>query len=71
MNRQQNIPTVLAIFPWLADLEPDSYPFHKAHQSIRQVGEEQGFEVLDLFEVFAGQQSEEMWVHPIDHHRCA
>ena len=68
LNRQQGIPTVLAIFPWLADLDQASYPFHEAHKAIRQAGEQQGFEVLDLFEVFAGHTAKELWVHPIDQH---
>jgi hypothetical protein len=68
LNRQQSIATVLAILPWLTDLEPDLYPFHKAHRAVRQAGEQQGFEVIDLFDVFSGQRSEELWVHPIDHH---
>lgn len=68
LNRQQGIPTVLSIFPWLADLEQDAYPFHEAHRAIRLAGEEQGFEVLDLFDAFAGLKAKDLWVHPVDQH---
>lgn len=68
LNDKQGVPTVIAIFPWLTDLDQDTYPFHKAHLAVQQASETQGFKVVDLLNVFVGQQAEDMWVYPIDHH---
>jgi hypothetical protein len=67
-NRPSGIPTLLVIFPWIADLAPGRYPFHAAHRAVREAGEARGFEVVELFGFFAGRDAEELWIHRVDQH---
>ncbi len=67
-SQQTQVPTVVAIFPWLFHLETERYPFHKPHQVARDLAEQQGLAVLDLFSAFEGRKAEDLWVHPVDQH---
>jgi lysophospholipase L1-like esterase len=57
---------VLVIFPLLTRL--DDYPFAAAHGELARAAREAGYEVVDLLDVFAGQDERELWVHPADQH---
>lgn len=68
INEQNKVPTLLVIFPWLADLNQDSYPFDQAHRAIRTLADKHNFSNLDLFSVFTGRRPDSLWVHAVDHH---
>lgn len=57
---------LVALWPLLTQLE--HYPFASTHRSITRDVSARGIEVLDTLPSFAGQTTERLWVHPIDHH---
>jgi len=68
LNGGGRVPTLLAIFPWISQLEANQYPFEEAHRTIAALGRQNGFAVLDLRDAFYGHDAEALWVHPGDHH---
>ena len=68
LNSAQDVPSFLAILPWLYRLEPERYPFHKAHETVTQLAEREGFMVVDLLRALDSRRAKDLWVHPLDHH---
>jgi hypothetical protein len=57
----------IVIYPLMIGFE-SGYPLQPIHDRIALMAKEAGLDVLDLAPVFAGQKTEDLWVHPIDHH---
>ena len=57
----------VVIFPFMYQLD-DRYPFTPLHDLVRQHCEAEGIPVLDLLDVFRGQDYLDLWVHPSDQH---
>ena len=68
LSSADDVPSFLAILPWLYRLEAGRYPFDKAHRAVTELAERQGFQVLDLLSVLRNQRARDLWVHPLDHH---
>jgi len=66
-TRAQQGVFVVALWPWLVDLER-GYPFEAAHESIRRFCAEAGIPFHDLRTALAGRSAESLWVHPVDWH---
>ena len=58
---------VVAPWPLLVGLE-GGYPFLPAHAEIERFCLSAGIAHHDLLGAFRGRRSEELWVHPVDHH---
>ncbi len=58
---------IIVIFPELFRLN-DHYPFQKIHEKVSAEAKRQGIPVLDLLPFFQSYKSEDLWVHPTDHH---
>jgi lysophospholipase L1-like esterase len=58
---------VVALWPLLVGLE-GGYPFGAAHDAIRSVCEGARIPFADLRGALAGSRTEDLWVHPLDHH---
>lgn len=67
ITEQQHIQLLLVIFPILVQLD-DHYPFQDIHMLIKQVCDNYGIPVLDLFDSYKGYQDSSLWVHPMDQH---
>lgn len=65
LSRQNSIPALLAVWPWLIKL--DDYPFKEVHNKIITVGNRMGFYTLDLFHAFKGMDGQSLSV-PLDGH---
>ena len=59
----------LLVAPWplFVGLER-AYPFAHVHDEIRRFCLAAGIPHQELREAFAGRRTEELWVHPVDHH---
>lgn len=68
LNRQEEVSTLLVIWPWLTNLEFSEYPFHEVHEAVARAVEVRGFEIVDLFGVFEGHAAAHLWVHTTDQH---
>lgn len=68
VGREDGVIRILAILPWLYRLDGEDYPFLQAHSVVGERAAREGFEILDLVEVFSGSLASELWVHPVDHH---
>ena len=62
-----NCQSVLVLYPLLEGIESD-YPLADVHALVAAAAKRVGLPVLDLAPVFRGQQSSDLWVHPVDHH---
>ena len=58
---------VVVLYPLMIGFE-DGYPLQSVHNGIRAMAEADGLPVLDLAPAFAGQDTESLWVHDVDHH---
>lgn len=58
---------LVAMWPLFVSLEGE-YPFAEVHARIADAFRERGVAVVDTLEVFRGEQSAELWVHPADRH---
>ncbi|MFM7143514.1 MAG: SGNH/GDSL hydrolase family protein [Alphaproteobacteria bacterium] len=56
----------LVVFPLLADLDQDPYPFDRIGRLVAQFGHEQAWPTLDLLPTFLGQDARTLWVSPTD-----
>jgi lysophospholipase L1-like esterase len=56
----------VVVFPLLHAL--GDYPFADLHATVAEALRQDGIAVLDLLEVFRGQDARSLWVHPTDHH---
>lgn len=66
--RADRVPVLFAVFPWLSDLDRDSYPFLAAHREVLRIAARLGFRTVDLLDALSGHDAEKLWVHVIDHH---
>ncbi|MBX9788995.1 MAG: hypothetical protein K2Y37_08785 [Pirellulales bacterium] len=57
----------LVMYPLLEGLE-GNWPLAPIHARVGQMAREAGLPVLDLAPAFAGQTTNELWVHTSDHH---
>jgi hypothetical protein len=59
----------LLVAPWplFVDLER-GYPFVPAHETIRRFCLKAGIAHHELAPAYAGRRTQELWVHPVDHH---
>jgi lysophospholipase L1-like esterase len=62
-----NCKMVIVIFPELFRIN-DNYPFKEIHEKIKAESKRQGIPVLDLLPAFQRYKTNELWVHPTDHH---
>ena len=62
-----NCRSVLVLYPLLEGIESE-YPLADVHAYVAAAAQRAGLPVLDLAPVFRGQQSGDLWVHPVDHH---
>lgn len=60
-------PVGLVLYPLLVNFE-HGYPLASVHATVAQLALDAGLPVLDLAPVFAGMNTESLWVHPTDHH---
>ncbi len=58
---------VLVLYPLLVQLESE-YPLAAAHREVARLARAEGIAVCDLAPALSGQQTELLWVHPVDHH---
>jgi lysophospholipase L1-like esterase len=58
---------VVAPWPLFVGLER-GYPFEPVHHTIRRFCLAAGILHHELLEAYAGRRTEELWVHPVDHH---
>jgi len=58
----------LVVFPVLADLDEDRYPFDHVCRLIAQFGHEQAWPTLDLLPAFLGRDATKLWVTPYNQH---
>ena len=57
----------LVMYPLLESLEGD-WPLAPIHTRVGQLARDAGLPVLDLAPAFAGQTTNDLWVHETDHH---
>lgn len=67
LARPEGVKVAFVLFPLLEGLESE-YPFLSIHQRVAKMARDAGLPVLDLEPTFRGRRSEDLWVHPIDHH---
>jgi len=65
---ENQIPIALFVHPLLYRLEAGRYPLAEVHRLVIDLAEEAGFFAYDLFDVFQGQVTEDLWVHSSDQH---
>ena len=58
---------VVAPWPLFVELER-GYPFAPVHDAIKRFCLAAGIPHHELLEAYAGRRTEELWVHPVDHH---
>lgn len=64
--KELDIPILLVIFPINTDLK--NYPLLKIHEQVKDLIEENGIEVLDLYEVYKDYNEEDLVVSAFDSH---
>ena len=64
--RERDIGFIVVVFPLFHDLK--DYPFRDVHDTITSFCRDHGIEVIDLMRLFEGMTTQELWVHPLDHH---
>jgi len=64
--KELEIPILLVIFPILTDFE--NYPFLDIHEEVRGLAEENGIEVLDLYNVYKDYDAKDLIVSNFDAH---
>ncbi len=57
----------VALWPLVVDLE-QHYPFEVTHQTISSALTDRQIQFHDTLAAFRGQSTENLWVHPVDHH---
>lgn len=62
-----NCRVAMVIYPLMEGLER-SYPFAEIHARVAEMARRAGIPALDLAPVFAGCDTQSLWVHPADHH---
>ena len=64
--RSDGAELVVFVLPLLYDFE--HYPFSEIHQTMKELGNQQGIHVLDMLGALESYTASDLWVHPIDHH---
>jgi lysophospholipase L1-like esterase len=67
LTRSRGIPLVVAIFPYLVQLD-DRYPYASIHDLVGQTVADAGAHPLDLCPAFRGYAARPLWVGPADQH---
>ena len=67
LAKEPNCRVVLVLYPLLEHFE-GAYPLQPVHDAVAAMARTAGLPVLDLAPAFAGQRTEDLWVHPCDHH---
>ena len=67
LTRARGIPLVVAIFPYLIQLD-ERYPYAAVHELVARTAAEAGAYPLDLLPAYRGYPARPLWVGPADHH---
>jgi hypothetical protein len=67
LARTKGFELVVAVHPVLFRLD-ESHPFLGIHRTVAEFLSAEGIERVDLLDAFIGQNDEDLWVHPTDHH---
>lgn len=71
-TRERELPRVLVIFPMFVPgpFDSEHYPYADIHAKVAAAGQRAGFEVIDLFDIYAaeGRDGRSFWALPDDSH---
>jgi lysophospholipase L1-like esterase len=67
-SRERGIALGFVVFPVLAELERDPYPFERINRLLVRFARRNNVPVLDLLDAFRGMYGPDLWVSPYDQH---